>query len=326
MKHNNYFQISVKNNFELGFQLGTNFKKEFELSLNKQRKDGNWGIKVDKSKAYLEATEKCFPSYVEELKGYAKGSEVDFRELWTLSIEDDVKDDKCTTIVTNKGTLLSHNEDWEAGAKNAISVLKKTIGRLTILELYYHNTLGGCAISVNSHGFFQGINTLTHSCSQVGVPRNVIARFLSETDNPERDFDKMKKLPRQLGYSHVIVNTEGKAWNIESTERDVLLVKPELPFVHTNHFLTYLKSFDKDDNSCGTHDRYKFAKENVKPRMTRIELEALVSDTSKGAKVSLFNERTIGRMILDFKERVARIWLLREKEKGWVDYELDFLS
>ncbi|MCR4329931.1 MAG: C45 family peptidase [Candidatus Roizmanbacteria bacterium] len=328
MKHNNYFQVIAKNNFDLGIQLGTNFKRELMLSLNKQRKNDNWGIRVDKSKVYLEVTEKHFPSYIDELKGYAKGSGVDFRELWALRMlwALNIEDDRCTTLVTNGGFLVSHNEDWEVGTKDTISVLKKTVGKLTIFELYYPNTLGGCAVSVNSHGFFQGINTLTHSGSQVGIPRNIIARFLSETNNPEKDFRKLKALTRQFGYSHVIVNSEGKTWNVESTGSDALLVKPELPFVHTNHFLTDLKSFDKDDNSCGTHDRYTFAKRYAKPNMKRNELEKLVSDTSKGKKVSLFNERTIGRMIVDFKERVAKVWLLREKEKGWVDYELDFLN
>lgn len=321
MKHKNYYQVKAKNNYDLGLQLGEIFKKDCEESLNKQAKDNDWGRRVDKAKAFLEITQHYFPEYINELKGYAKGADADLNELWALSMEDDIDVDKCTTIVTNRGLLLAHNEDWDVEAQNAISILEKTIGNLTIFELYYHNTLGGSSISINSYGYCQGINSLMHAGSQIGIPRNVIARFMSETNNPERDFTRLKDLPRQLGYSHVLVNSKGEIWNIETTVKEAVLVKPTLPFVHTNHFLTDLKCFDTDDG-IGTHERYKIARAKIKAEMSKDKLEEIMSDTSRGKKISIFNEKTIGRMIVDLKERIVRIWIKREQERGWVDYEL----
>lgn len=325
MKHKNYFQVNAKDNYSLGLQLGEIFNKVIQKSLSKQSSNSKWGQKVDNSKPHLKITQQFFPKYVEELKGYAEGAGIDFEELWALSIEDDVDIDKCTTIITNNGLLMSHNEDWEAGAQDSICVLKKTINELTILELYYHSTLGGCSVSVNSNGFFQAINTLTHSDGQIGIPRNVVARWLSETKEPDGDYKKFKEIQRQLGYSHVLVNQKGEAWNIESTAKESILTKPNIPFIHTNHCLTKLTEVDTNDNSTGTIDRYSRAKELANSQMDVNELQEVVSDTSKGDKLSIFNERTIGRMIVDFKRKMVKIWLMRENDLGWIDYELDFI-
>ena len=325
MVHKNYYRVEAKTNYELGLRLGKIFKSAANSRVSKQRGKPSWKRMVEASKKYLKITKHYFPQYIEELEGYAKGAGVNLYELWVLNMENP-NIDKCTTIVTNQGLLVSHNEDWGVGQEETISILQKTIGKLTIFELYYHNTLGGCSVSVNSYGYLQGINTLTHPEAQIGIPRNVVARFLSETDNPERDYQKLKTLPRELGYNHVIVNSQGKIWDIESTEKEAILLKPSSPFVHTNHFLSKLKTYERDDNLTGTFDRYRKAKELVKPWMTETELMGLVSDTSEGKKVSIFNERTIGRMIVNFKERKAKVWLKREENLGWVDYELDFLS
>lgn len=51
-----------------------------------------------------------------------------------------------------------------------------------------------------------------------------------------------------------------------------------------------------------------------------------MSDNSKGSKVSVFNERTIARVIVDLERSMAYVWLLRESEKGWIEYDIDFFS
>lgn len=194
------------------------------------------------------------------------------------------------------------------------------------MELYYYNTLGGCSISINSRGYVQAINTLTHTKRQVGVPRNVIARWFSETDNPERDFKKMREIPRASGYNHCLVSSTGEVWDIEATDTKQVLWKPAIPLVHTNHYLSELKTFDRSNNVRGTKDRYAMAVSRVKPEMDVEELIDVTSDTSKGSKVSILNARTIARMVVNVEVRIARVWLRREEDKGWIDYELDFLE
>lgn len=306
--------------------MGHNFKKELAKSLEKNIKDKNWGKRIDSSKKYLPPTQQYFPRLVEELKGYAKGTDADFHEIWALSIEgDELTDDKCTTVVTNKGNLLSYNEDWTATAKDAISLVKKTLGKLTIFEIYYHNTLGGCSVSINSNGFAQAINTLEHKGGSIGVPRNIIARWLSETSNPESDFTRLKTIPRQLGYNHLFLSTKKEIWDIETTNSKAVISKPNSPYVHTNHYLSEeLKPYENNNNETGTFDRCETAKSLVRSQMTEEELIGVMSNTTQEER-SVFNERTIGRTVINIEKRNAKVWLLRENNLGWIDYSLDFL-
>lgn len=328
MTHTNYFEIQADSYYDLGLKEGQLSNQSLTNSVSKEKQHESWKNKVEQSKAYLKPTIKSFPHLVEELKGYAKGAEVSFEELWTLvSFEDDLPSiDKCTTVVTNGGKLIAHNEDWDANSKNAICVLKKSVTDFTILELFYYNTLGGNSISINSRGFVQSINTLAHTDKRVGIPRNVIARWLSETKSPQQDFNKLSTLQRSAGYNHNIINVQGKIWNIESSAFKQVLSSVASPFVHTNHYLTELKELENNNNLCGTFDRYEFASKNTRKSMSLTNLQRLMSDNSKGLKVSVFNEGTIARMVVDLEKLVAYIWLLREPEMGWVEYDIDFLS
>ncbi|MCK4794345.1 MAG: hypothetical protein KAV87_62030, partial [Desulfobacteraceae bacterium] len=253
MPHKNYFEIKAKNYYDLGFQKGRLFGGFLRQSIKALKKEGSWNSKLlIRSKAPVAITRKSFPHLIEELEGYAEGADVPFDELWLLSIEDELfesKFGKCTSIITNSGLLIAHNEDWDADAKDSICVLKKTMRGQTILELFYLNTLGGNSVSVNSNGFVQAIDTLTHADKQIGVPRNVIARWLSETKSPESDYERLAALERSSGYSHSLVSVNGKIWNIECSAREEILTRPNSPFVHTNHFLTELRKLENEDNS-----------------------------------------------------------------------------
>jgi len=318
----------VKDNFELGILLGEKFGEFVRNTINEKSQEQDWLIRRERSKEYLEITEKYFPHFIDELRGYAKGAKVDFLDLWTTSLEGEVYQelaDKCTTIVTNEGKLISHNEDWDKDSENNICLLLKKVGEITILELYYFNTLGGNSVSINSHGFISSVNTLVHSDKKLGIPRNVISRWLSETKNPEDDFLKLKGFPRSLGFSFNILNRKGGIWNIEYNSQGATLVRPHSPYVHTNHYLAELKSYEMNDNSSGSFDRYEVACSKVKPQMTVSELTDLTNDKSRGDLVSIMNERTIAKMVIDLENLVAKVWMRRESNIGWVDYKLDKL-
>jgi len=325
-KHENYHEIEAENNYELGLILGTKFKNIARRLVLEETKKPSWGALVDRSKEYLAASKKFFPDYVSELEGYAKGAEIDFKELWARSLEDELEEaEKCTTFATNGGATLAHNEDFDFGADPASSlcVLKKKIDKLTILEIYYFCTLGGNAVSVNSYGFAQAINSLSARDRRAGVPRNVIGRFISETKNPEADFKKVKGVPRASGLNHVILNRKGEVWNVESTASELSFSRSGLPFVHTNHYLSDLSRFEANLKN-GTRRRYETAVNLVKNSMPEDEIKAVMNDTGYGDKESIMNRHTIAKAILDLKDGVAKIWLKRENEKGFIDYDLNF--
>ncbi len=329
MPHRNYAEIAAASYYELGHLVGEQFGDFLGHTLETERQASTWRARCSRAQALLAPATKHFPHLTEELKGYSEGAGVPFEELWAVSVEDELDGgdvNKCTTIVTNNGQSIAHTEDWDSNARDTLSVLKKTVGELTVLELFYANTLGGNAISINSHGIVHAVNTLSHTDHQVGVPRNVVARWLSETKSPDADIRNLQNIRRSAGYHHTMLGTDGRLWSLECSARRMQPSRPDCPFVHTNHFVTDLCAVEDDDGSCGTYQRYDRATARAQHPMTRVQLQTLLSDNLSGASVNIFSDMTIGRAIIDLENLEAHFWLLREQESGWLRYPIDFLS
>ncbi len=324
MKHLHYYKIAARTHFELGYTLGKLFKSPslstYNVILSKMLSVPSL---LEKSGLYLKISKEYFPRYIEELEGYAKGMGVDFHLFWLtfLNEEFDVYPDKCTSCYAANGQLVGHNEDFDDHYKKRITILEKTIGGVTIFELFYYNGLGGTAASVNSFGFTQTVNTLNHTNEQIGVPRNMIARWLSETKDPEGDFQKLKKIPRSLGYNHTFSFTNGKVWNIESTAKDVRLTTPAIPYVHTNHYLTDLKREEADTPTTSSHERYNYATSQIGAVLNKSGMKKMLEKTS-GLEHDKKKNNTIARFIVDRALNSVDIWLKREEQKGWIAYSI----
>lgn len=328
-KHNCYIEISTDDNFSLGFQLGQLFRSNIQDTLNSKQKDKNWTLLTESAQKLLTPTLATFPQYVDELTGQANGAGVEFKDLWTLFVSGELsipQEEKCTSIVLNKGQLCGGTEDCHKDVMNDLYVLRKKIKGLEIIELYYTYSLGGDSISVNSNGFCQMTNTLTHTDRQIGIPRNVIGRWLSETNAPEADFAKLKSLKRSSGYSHTFASTDNGCFNIELTATQQKLTTINTPFVHTNHYLTDLIKYQSKDFSTGmclgSIERLNSASGLINHELGEQELINILGNTDNGSQTSIFNERTIGRMVVNFKDNIVKVWMLREKEKEWIEYEM----
>jgi len=331
--HDAFYEVKAENNFELGLKLGHIFKDDLTEAIKQKSKNKTWQARKSNSKNFLGITKKHFSNYIEELRGYAKGANVSFEDLWVLTVGaelDDITEEKCTSVFTNKGNLIGATEDCFAEVKDELYVLKKTIKNLTILELYYSYSLGGDSISINSNGYVQTINTLVHTDHQIGIPRNIIGRWLSETNNPVKDYKKLKPLKRSSGYSHTLTSKNNVIYNIELTAGKSILTKNKNLFVHTNHYLSKLRNMQAPNaltGVCtGSAERYELAINNVRSEMSVNEMKNLLTNKSKGKENSIFNERTIGRIVVDLEKKRCFIWLLREKQKSWVEYSLDFIK
>ncbi|PRQ02015.1 C45 family autoproteolytic acyltransferase/hydolase [Enhygromyxa salina] len=326
--HDNFHEISADTYYELGRQKGSLFGDVLRRSIEDEATDPCWRARVSQALDSLRPARKAFPHLVEELEGYAAAAGAAFEDLWALNMEDETGDTgagRCTTVVTGGGRMIAHNEDWHRDVKSSVCVLQKTVGSLTILELFYMNTLGGNSISINSHGIVHAVNSLTHRDSGTGVPRNLTARWLSETSDPSSDDERLCRLRRTSGYSHTLVDMNGRIWNIEASAKQQHLTRPPSPFIHTNHYLTHLRSLESEANTLGTHSRLARASARVTDSMTPAALRDLMDDRSDGAELSIFNDRTVARMIVDLDQLRAHIWLLREAEQGWLAYDLDFI-
>jgi len=328
MQHENYFSIEAKTHFELGLRKGRLFGGFLRATLGREKRSKSWRSFVRRSKSYLDVSAGHFPKLIEEYQGYAQGASVSFEDLWTLDLLDELTSDDsdhCTTVVTNNGFLVAHNEDWSADAADAICLLRRTVGDRSAFELFYLNTLGGNSISINSTGIVHAVNWLEYSDRQIGVPKNVIARWLSDTDSPDDAYRSLRDVPRAGGYHHTLVNAAGEVWSIESSAKRQAIARPSTPFVHTNHYLSKsLAEVEHADDDEGTFRRYRAASEGVQETMSLENARELLSDSSAGRRRSIFNVRTIARMVLDIDHMVANVWLAREHRKGWVSYDVSF--
>ncbi len=305
--------------------MGAQFSDTAKSFLTITKTESSWNDKLRRSKNFLKLNEQYFPQFLDEMKGYAKGAGLPFEDMYVLSLEDEVDEeftDKCTSMITNSGKLFTHNEDWDAESKNRISVIEKTIGDLSILELYYANTLGGNSVSINSNGIIIGLNSLVSIDTQMGLSKNLICRWMQETSDPDKSIETLKSLPRAMGYNYNIVNKNGKIWNVEYSSNNLNTSIPNSPFAHSNHYLSDLKNNEGNTNANGTFDRYNSAMAGLKPQMPLNEVTILMGDKTYGDKKSIMNERTIAKIIIDIKNKLAKIWLLREDELGFVDYDL----
>ncbi len=320
-RHRHYYELSAESHADLGVQKGKLFGSAVRASLKQAARDKAWNRRRATAQAYLEPARDAFPHLIEELEGYARGADVSFDDLWLLSMEDELTQaNRCTTAVTNHGYLVAHNEDWDQHARHDICILRRTIRDFSVLELFYLGTLGGNSISWNSHGFVHAVNSLSATDGQVGIPRNVIARWLSDTTDPDRDYERLGKLRRASGYHHTIVDKKGKVWSLECSAQQQQRAYPPLPFVHTNHLLGDLAELDDDNGDEGTRERWEFAKGHVGEQMSVQSLDQICRDTSHGRNKSVFNKRTIARVVIDVDHAVAHFWMLREAAQGMQAY------
>lgn len=324
MPHKNFFELEAATHYELGLKKGKLFGESLRNILSKEAHGRNWKRRVARSLPYLEASREHFPKLIEEIDGYARGAGVALEDLWAWDLDDDLVQqplERCTTVVTNNGFLLAHNEDWQADAEKNICVLKRTTGNVSSFELYYLHTLGGCSVSVNSHGIVHAVNSLTHTDHGIGVPRNVVARWLSDTASPEQAIAKLPTIQRASGFHHTFVQLDGTTWSVECSAKQFEAAKVTIPFVHTNHSLSpRLAEFEAEDNRAGTLDRYQHARRSVQPHMSILDAQALLDDASAGSIKSIFNRRTIARIVVDIDHMAAYVWLARERKRGWVEY------
>lgn len=330
MPHLNYHEVAGANAAECGRELGRLFGAIARDYIAEQRASEGWAERKQQAEVLLSHTTRHFPTYVDELRAYADAARVALLDLWTMSVEDELDEDeheKCTTIVTNDGHLIAHNEDWDADSVDDICIVKRLCGGVTTLELYYYACpLGGTALTICSLGHVQAINSLSHSDWRSGVPKIVMARALSELKDTEADLNRLLAIPRSSGFAHNLVSRDGRLTAIECTATRHSVRQPKMPFVHTNHVIDRkLSAFQGEVEGKSTFRRYDVACSMAEPSMDEAGLLRLTSDATCGRTDSILNENTIARAMIDLDRRSARFWLKREKQKGWIDYPIDFL-
>lgn len=210
----------------------------------------------------------------------------------------------CTIVAipTNKGYLLGHNEDWEKKSLYTLYILDAIISGNHIFGLNYVNNIIGSSIAINQYGLVEAVNELLHNDEQLGVPKNFIARAILDCKTLEAAEALLRGFPRAGGYNHVLVQNE-QLWNIESTAKEYAIEKSDhKKYVHTNHYLTSLKKFDK--GNLESQIRYKKVVSMLPKINTISDVKNLLSNTENPP---IAKTDTIGSVIFDTERKSAYV-------------------
>jgi len=242
-----HLHIHANSHYEAGRQIGV-ATRELQLRYFKQFiPEHSWEMVIEKSLPYLMETQKAFPHLVEEIRGLAEGIGLPFENVWAFQCRDEIDKtlaERCSSVFikTSGGWIVGHNEDdyWDGFSKNDARsyyfIVHKSIQNNSILYLACPLMIGGETVSINSSGIIQTINTLHHQDVQIGVPKNIIARALSEAKDLAEVTEIFEKTKRASGYCHTLLINDD-LYCIESSEDKYEFIQTSDKFVHTNHYL-----------------------------------------------------------------------------------------
>lgn len=126
--HKSYIEIEAETHREMGALLGEHFSASTRAWYKEEYSARRWESVRREAWHTLDLTTRHFPHYIEELTAYAAASSLSLLDFWTLINIDEwegEEEDHCTTMVTEGGRLMAHNEDWAPEAADDIWVVKK---------------------------------------------------------------------------------------------------------------------------------------------------------------------------------------------------------
>ena len=246
-----------------------------------------------KEKAFLKKSQQYVATLVEEIRAMAEGAGVPFSDLFRLNLTElGYYVDKCTdliwpvTLQGRRGILIAHNEDWDP-KRNDVFHLKVQLPHISYQVMAYDGYLPGLSAGVNSHGLIHSVNFLLPKDLRLGVPRIFLARYLVTAKGIEDFLKFLKKVPRAFGQA--IHLAQGPRYlGLELTARHVAKLRPRLPTVHANHYLSKKLSSRQPEPGASSQFRQELAQDLLRRNLKN----------KKGRYLSLVAARNISRKIL----------------------------
>ncbi len=308
--------------YDVGFQMGSALKNKIKKTIKIPEKVArehkffkiDYFIKI--SQKYFPYANKYFPQYVTELKGIADGADQDFNLVWLLNTEEvliDMYFDKCTSIILkeNGNMHLYHNEDFEQTYANNLAIVKAKINNSAkFLSLTFAGMLPGSSVSVNSSGMVHGVNSLHPKDTKIGLPKNFIARALTEAKSVNDALKILKNKDRASAYNHILIQN-GRAFSIETTadKYKILKVKEDC-FAHTNNYLTKLRKFSNiTEESTARYNKILYMLKNYKNPDHNFILRILKSHDKKAPICRHKNDSdiTLASVIVDCNNLTMKV-------------------
>jgi len=207
----------------------------------------NWYEAIERARSFIPFIEKDSPCLLEEMKGIAKGSGLDFEDILTLNSRSelvlDQSVDGCTAfgvsrdITCDEKTYVCQNWDWIRRQFESLVILEILQSPSpSILMLAEAGMISGKGL--NSRGIGVCFNALSTGMAGMGLPVHIILRKILDSNTIGDAVEAVATSKRASSGNFLIGNSEGEIINIESAPEDFGVLYADKGYLsHTNHFL-----------------------------------------------------------------------------------------
>jgi isopenicillin-N N-acyltransferase like protein len=188
-------------------------------------------------------------SAVEELRGWAEGGGLEFRQLFVLNCKSEIQafiDQRCgcagctTAAYTDEKTLIvAHNEDGHKAYQGRMFMLEAEVpGVPQVLGLVYPGIMAGNAPWVNSEGILMTTNYIPSAKVTAGIPRYFLDRMAMEATSVEEAIKIVGHPERAYAFHHIVASLpQRRAWSVEGNPEKLVTKEVKGLYLHTNHLL-----------------------------------------------------------------------------------------
>lgn len=271
-----YLEISESSNYDIGYKVGEKFKIQIQQIHERSLAEKIYNpespfngmslteillslVDSDPDKYYnpfLDAAGDHFPGYVDELKGMADGSDVEFKTVFTSvcmleiiaalnggqqMVNHSASIQGCSTVTYSKSGKLffAHNEDFTTPYADLMYFVKvNQNGKPTFSGVNYPGMVLGLPPAVNSAGMVFSGNQIDMPYSSPGVPWTFLCRTLMESESIDDAISRVK-LPNVAYSYHLNIGSlkEKRIVSVEVMPGRSEVNEVEGFYVHTNHFI-----------------------------------------------------------------------------------------
>ena len=211
--------------------------------------EGMAGISWDKAKKISSSFLPVITDYdseaLEEMKGIAQGSDLDFEDILTLNCRSEVlfaQPDGCSCIgllpeqSADGHTYLGQNWDWlRPSGDHTLLVKIQQNNKPNILMVAEAGMIGGKG--PNSSGIGVCLNCMSVGKGQIGVPLHFMYRAILNETSITNSLDRIARAKRAGSGTFNIGSAEGFLMSVEYTPDNFDVLMPEeIPLCHTNHY------------------------------------------------------------------------------------------
>jgi hypothetical protein len=287
--------------YEVGVAIGRRFGDQIKKGLERRRE---WFgalrsfMEEDLATRYepfLAAGRQHFPEVLEELRGWAAGSGVAFKDLMALNLRAELaammrdrQDDPpgCSTLALSHAgrLLLAHNEDGDGAYHDLMFLVRVSRpGKPTFLCLTYPGILSGNGPAMNDAGMVITTNFISGLAVRPGVPRYFISRAVLEATSLDAAVEIVTH-PRRAFAFHFNLgsHSEKRILSVETSVEKHEVHQVDGLYVHTNHLLLPgMKDTPQDREYMETSSlsRYRVLRpgaDRLRGRLDDVDRETLV--------------------------------------------------